>query len=162
MWTHSQGIPHCVLNWSQVKKPKTDFFLASSRLHIRGVGGERGIMGGGEKLPLNILVFPLRNITILTRASHLKKALFGFKARWLQAELGSLCSAQTTRYYISPTNMLEGRKGEFPAQREGEAWRLCQDTGLHPLTRLSCRRTSCGMPCCWCLPTSRTCPTPCL
>lgn len=29
--------------------------------------------------------------------------------------------------------MLEGRKGGFPAQREGEAWRLCQDAGLHPL-----------------------------
>ena len=29
-----------------------------------------------------------------------------------------------------------------------------------PRSLRSCRRTSCGTPSCWCLPTSRTCPTP--
>merc|ERR1712096_5045 len=43
-------------------------------------------------------------------------------------------------------------------------WTVMTGSGSKNLlmnSRRCCRRTSCGMQCCWYLPTSRTCPTPC-
>ncbi|XP_023611095.1 ADP-ribosylation factor 5 isoform X2 [Myotis lucifugus] len=56
--------------------------------------------------------------------------------------------------------MKEERRASLHSREEG-AWGPQRTPDSTPLASLSCRRTSFGMRCCWSLPTSRTCPTPC-